>query len=39
MSTENIVSKDMWEKVDTSLLQSDIIARPSMTYWKMRGED
>ncbi len=34
MSTENIVSKDMWEKVDTSLLQSDIIARPSMTYWQ-----
>jgi len=35
MSNENIVlSKDMWEKVDTFLLQSDVIARPSMTYWQ-----
>lgn len=34
MSTENIISKEMWEKVDTSLLQGDVIARPSMTYWQ-----
>lgn len=35
MTTENfVINEEMWEKVDTSSLNSDIISRPSMTYWQ-----
>ncbi|MBN2259414.1 MAG: ABC transporter permease [Clostridiales bacterium] len=31
---DNKISKDMWERVDMSTLDKEVISRPSLTYWQ-----
>ncbi|MCD6436246.1 MAG: ABC transporter permease [Clostridiales bacterium] len=32
--TDNKISTDMWERVDMSTLDKEVISRPSLTYWQ-----